>query len=118
MLTQFHVSRKRTPGNMGTTGDGIAQQLLFAATIVVFLSMFPANATPVEAHDAPTTCSVSINKTTKYKQIFVGHVRDGETVFYKQNGVEKQIYRGHTYTNRAETVSVTIGRGGTEICSG
>lgn len=108
---------KRAPGNMGTTGDGWTQ-LFFAAAIVAILMLLPANVAPVQAHDAPTTCSVSTNDTTGYKIVFVAHIKDGDAVYSQQNGVSKRIYRGHTHTNRAEPVSVHSASGWTEVCAG
>ncbi len=91
------------------------QQTLSIALIIVAII---ATSLPAQAHDAPTTCSVTTNATTGDKVVFVGHLRDGEAIYLQQAGKSKRIYRGHTYTNRTEAASVHSANGWTEICSG
>lgn len=112
MVAQFSLNRKRS------VRDALIM-LSFSAVITAFLSMLsPSTATPAQAHSEPSTCSVTTNATTGYKQIFVGHVKDGESLYRQQNGTSKQIYRGHTYTNRAERVDVYTSNGWTWVCGG
>lgn len=89
-------------------------ELIIAALLATSL---PAKAA-VQAHNAPTTCSVTTNATTGYKTVFVGHIKDGDTVYLQQANKSKQIFRGHTYTNRSEAASVHSANGWTQICSG
>lgn len=96
--------------------DFTRKDLLLIALVAMFLSLMPAQ--PASAHNEPTTCSVTTNATTGYKLVFVGHIKDGDTVYLQQNGTSKRIYRGHTYTNRKEAASVHSANGWTKICSG
>lgn len=92
------------------------KDLLLIALVTMFLSLMPAR--PAAGHSAASTCSVSKDATTGNKLVFVGHIKDGDTVYLQQNGMSKRIYRGHTYTNRKETASVHSANGWTKICSG
>ena len=110
MLTQNLLNRKRSPG------DGL--MLLFAAIVIAFLfSLSPATATPAVAHSEPSTCSISIDKATGSKNIFVGHVKDGEKLWLQQDGKSKRIYRGHTYTGSKGAASVHTDVGWVTVCS-
>ncbi len=91
------------------------QQTLSIALIIVALF---ATSLPAHAHNEATTCSVTTNATTGYKTVFVGHIKDGDSVYLQQANKSKRIYRGHTYTNRTETASVHSANGWTQICSG
>jgi hypothetical protein len=96
------------------------QQALSIALIGIFAVaayVTPAKAA-VQAHADPTTCSVTTNATTGYKTVFVGHIKDGDTVYLQQANKSRRIYRGHTYTNRSEAASVHSANGWTQICSG
>ncbi len=92
------------------------KRLLLSTAAALLLAN--AATAPAQAHNAPTTCSVSTDKTTKYKTIFVGHIRDGETVWLQQDNKSKQIWRGHTYTSSKSAASVHISNDWTKICSG
>lgn len=118
MLPQPLFTHKRAPGNVGTTGDWLIMSL-FAAIITAFLyTLSPAAATPVQAHNEPTTCSVSTSAATGNKIVFIYHIRDGEGVYTQQDGVSTRIYRGRNDTLSSGAVVVHISNGWIAICSG
>lgn len=115
MLPQSFFSHKSAPGNTGTTGDGIGQ-LITALLIIACLLVYAP--TPAQAHSAPSACSVRTSPNTGYKIIFVGHIKDGESVYSQQDGASTMLSRGHTYTTSASPVTVYKSNGWVAICSG
>jgi hypothetical protein len=73
-----------------------ALRLLAAAVIANVLTA--AQPAPVaDAHDAPSTCDVTVERNTGYKKVFIYHVRDGEALWLTIDGVtQRRIYRGLT----------------------
>lgn len=95
-----------------------AHRLLSALLIIATIAA--SQPAPVAlAHNAPSTCDVSVERNTGYKKIFIYHVRDGDQLWLTKDGVTtSRIYRGLTQTSTTGTVSVNIANGWAEVCSG